>query len=303
MTRTPPRPLSMMNIKPRLSVIIPWCNRNELRTSLAGNEHWMKSDRIEVNIVNCGGDATQLQEIFGNTPEIPYKQIDVPAPKFNKSLALNLGLFASSAPTIFVMDADIILNCLPLTDLLPLVGKETFLTFDRVRESESSSPWWKFPDPQVNNRNDFIRSMKETHTLEFGWADGTTTQITSYRADICDNSRFGPGLLMADREHLVTIEGYNSDLRLWGWEDNDVELRLRHALSLKHAYFGEATHLTHGDETRNLEGKSLQQSDFENFATVCKRYSQGNFLGTYSSDVSAWWPRTKRLPNQELSET
>ena len=291
-----------MNPKPSLSAIVPWSNRDSLRTSLAGNERWMTSDLVEIVLINCGGDAQQLRTILDGFPRIPRKLIELPDRKFNKSLALNIGIYASSAPTIFVLDADVILQSHPLTELFPLIDDHTFLTLARVRESERSDPWWKLPDDQVTGENNFIQSMTETHSMDFRWADGTVTRINAYRADLCDESRAGPGLIMAKREHLMQIEGYNSNLELWGWEDNDVEVRLRRVLSLKHLDFGQAIHLTHGDELRRLNGMDLRQSDWENLVRVCKRYSQGNFLGTYSADVSTWWPRAKHLGRLRVSE-
>jgi len=290
-----------MTANPSLSVIVPWSNRDSLRDTLAGNQHWLTA--VEVIIVNCGGDAQQCHSILKDFTRIPAKLIEIPDCKFNKSLALNVGLHASGGHTVFVLDADVIIHSNPITELLPLVDDNTFLTVDRVRESEIEEPWWKLPDHQVAGENNFIQAMTETHSIEFRWADNTVTRINAYRANICDESRAGPGLIMAKREHLLRIEGYNSELQLWGWEDNDVDVRLRRALGLKHQDFGQALHLTHGNELRNLNGLDHRQSDFENLARVCKRYSQGNFMGTYSADIAGWWPRTKHLGSLPVAES
>jgi Glycosyl transferase family 2 len=292
-----------MTANPSLSVIVPWSNRDSLRDTLAGNQYWLTADDVEVILVNCGGDAQRFHSILKDSPHIPAKLIEIPACKFNKSLALNVGLYASAGHTVFVLDADVIVHSDPVAELLPLVDENTFLTLDRVRESEIDEPWWKLPDHQVAGENNFIQAMTETHSIEFRWADNTVTRINAYRANICDESRAGPGLIMAKREHLLRIEGYNSELQLWGWEDNDVDVRLRRALGLKHQDFGQALHLTHGNELRNLNGLDHRQSDFENLARVCRRYSQGNFMGTYSADIAAWWPRAKHLGSLRVSES
>jgi hypothetical protein len=292
-----------MTQKSRLSVVIPWSNRESLRDTLAGNQSWLASDDVELIIVNCGGDAQRLGSIVDDFQHVPMKLIEFPDRKFNKSLALNIGIHASSSHNVFVLDADVIVQSDPITELLPRVDHQTFLTFDRVRETEVDEPWWKLPDDQVGGENNFIQAMTETHTMEFRWADGTVTHINAYRANICDESRAGPGLIMAKREHLLRIEGYNSKLELWGWEDNDVEVRLRRVLSLKHQDFGHALHLTHGNELRNLDGLDHRRSDFENLARVCKRYSQGNFMGTYCADVETWWPRVRHLGRRRASES
>src|SRR5262249_47313127 len=131
------------------SVIVAWSNRDSLRDTLAGNQRWLMTDQVEIIIVNCGGDAERLRSIVNDFPRIPAKLIEVPDRKFNKSLALNIGLGASSGHTIFVLDADVILQSDPITELMPLVDDHTFITLDRVRESEIDEPWWKAPDDQV----------------------------------------------------------------------------------------------------------------------------------------------------------
>ncbi len=292
-----------MTANPSLSVIVPWSNRDSLRDMLAGNKYWLTADDVEVIIVNCGGGAQRLHFILKDFPDIPAKLIEIPDCTFNKSLALNIGLHASAGRTVFVLDADVIIQSNPVAELLPLVDDNTFLTLDRVRESEINEPWWKLPEHEVTGENNFIQDMTETHSIEFRWADNTVTRINAYRASICDESRAGPGLIMTRREHLLRIEGYNSELKLWGWEDNDVEVRLRRVLGLQHQDFGQALHLTHGNELRNLNGLDLRQSDFENLARVCKRYSHGNFMGTFSADIAAWWPRAKHLAILRVSES
>ncbi len=274
-----------------LSVIIPWSNRPDLQNALAGNESWLRSQSVEIIIVNCAGDRSTLERILHEKSFAPMTHVELPAPRFNRSLALNIGLYVSTAPTVFILDADIILQCDPLADLLPLVNAETYVAMEQVSESEPPSPWWKGAEP-LESSVSFIRSIKETRTFEFGWTDGTTTSITEFASNHCTGCRAITGLIMVDRDQLRAINGYNSSLELWGWEDNDVELRLAKAFSLNRLASGRAIHLSHSDTLRALGEKTVAQSNWDNLVAVCRQYSQGNFHGTYSSDVALWWPHT-----------
>jgi len=84
----------------------------------------------------------------------------------------------------------------------------------------------------------------------------------------------------------LEIGGFNSELQTWGWEDDDVLVRLQYVLNLRRVQKGEALHLTHGDDRRALGG-TRSQSDQLNFIRCCRNYNKGLFLGTYHADV-AW---------------
>src|SRR5206468_6073614 len=90
------------------------------------------------------------------------------------------------------------------------------------------------------------------------------------------------------KKHLLEIDGYNSDLEVWGWEDNDVQLRLKRVLSLRHVETGRALHLSHGDDKRSLKGMGRSESHVLNLGILCGRYSAGNFRGTYKRDLQVW---------------
>ena len=98
--------------------------------------------------------------------------------------------------------------------------------------------------------------------------------------------RAGPGILLAKKHDLLEVQGYNSNLETWGWEDDDILVRLQYALRLRRVQRGAALHLTHGDDRRALHGSGAR-SDRLNFLKCCRNYSNGLFLGTYCSDV-AW---------------
>jgi hypothetical protein len=83
----------------------------------------------------------------------------------------------------------------------------------------------------------------------------------------------------------LEIHGYSSELETWGWEDDDILVRVQYALGLRRIQKGAALHLTHGDDRRILRGPR-GQSDQLNFLKCCRNYNKGLFLGTYGSDVA-----------------
>ena len=95
-------------------------------------------------------------------------------------------------------------------------------------------------------------------------------------------------LLFARREHIIGIEGYHSQLERWGWEDDDIQFRLKRVLDLQHIEIGEGLHIRHGDDKRSLYGELAERSDWINFGACCARYARGDFRGTYSHDVATW---------------
>ena len=83
---------SMMKSKaPELSVIIPWSNRPEIKTTLDANGPLFGTRDVEVIVVNCGGDNSQLLELLRGPAVASLRCVELTATTFNKSLALNLG--------------------------------------------------------------------------------------------------------------------------------------------------------------------------------------------------------------------
>jgi hypothetical protein len=288
-----------MSHEPELSIVIPWRNRNEIALSLARNQHWLQSDAIEALVVNCSGDSEQLRGILIDFPALQVRQINVPAVKWNKPLAVNLGVFFSRAPTVFALDTDVFLKVNPLTELLPLIAENTFVTIARLYETEKAKPLWSVPTGQSSARNDFLKSIQVTNIMDFEWADGNRTRI-AVPGDLSGEWRTGVGQMMVRKANLLKIEGYNSELELWGWDDNDVELRLKRALGLEHIETSVAFHLTHGDKKRALQDTDpgidfRWATGFNNMIRTSRRYTADNFLGTYSSDISSWAHRTAEI--------
>ena len=257
-----------MRDKPPLSILIPWCERDELHRTLAANAPVFRVHDAEILVLNCGGSSERLRSLITASQATAIRQLDLSVPRFNKSLALNAGLAHARADTVFVLDADI-----ELSDPLPLeaLDERSFVTIESVHESV---PFEAKAAPSAKSA-----------FLELTFRGGVKIKHQLSVRDGLGNTRGGPGLLLAKKADLLHIHGYNSDLDSWGWEDDDVLVRLQYALGLRRVQSGAALHLTHGDDQRFLSG-SRSQSDQRNFIKCCRNYNNGLFLGSYPSDIA-----------------
>jgi hypothetical protein len=275
----------------KISVVIPWCNRNELALTLSRNRIWIDREDVEIVAINCGGDKHALREILSHSAIGNIRQVNITRERFNKALALNIGVHCSRAAHIFILDCDIVLSSNVIDSAIDAIQTRCFVTIQAVTDVHPECGC----DVDANDGNlkrimasGILSSIVTRSTVDFTFRDGSTVRLGEFTCNLADGSRSGEGLLLARKEHLVAINGYHSQLESWGWEDDDVQFRLKKLLGLRHVEIGEALHIRHGDDKRALYHESLQQSDWLNFCSCCDRYSRGDFQGTYANDVANW---------------
>lgn len=269
----------MTSTNPLLSIIISWCNRPEIKISLRANRRAFMEQDAEVLVVNCGGDAAQLAGAFAGLDLGRLRCVEVGCDAFNKSLALNLGVHAARGEKVLFLDSDVLLHDGFVTSALAALDDDSFVTADRLQEAQP-------------RRDDAENALEEfAHVVQFVTKDGRRAQVETNRVSFTDGSRSGVGLAVLARRHFLEVNGMNSDLEGWGWEDLDILLRLQFVSGLEHRRVGAATHLTHDDTKRNLGGQTQAALEQMNFATCITNYRAANFYGTYSEDVQAWGAR------------
>lgn len=271
-----------MSDKPSLSVLIPWYERDELEVTLAANGPFFRAQEAEVLILNCGGDSGRLQALIAASGVSSVRQLNISTPRFNKSLALNIGLSQSRSDIVLTLDADIVMldDSVRKTRMLPEDG--SFVTIEWVYESDPAATG-SLKHRDIGNTSTI--AVAPSAIFEFRFRGGTTVQHQLSRRDALGNRHATPGLLLAKKCELLQVQGYNSELEGWGWEDDDVLVRLQYAVGLRRVLRGAAFHLTHSDDRRILQG-SRKQSSQRNFLKCCRNYNHGLFLGTYGSDVT-----------------
>lgn len=269
----------MASTQPRLSVIIPWYNRPEIKVTLRANCRAFGEQDSEVIVVNCGGDGGQLDKACAGLDIGGLRRVEVKGDTFNKSLALNLGAYAARAERLVLLDADVMLHDVFITSALAALDETCFVTADRLHESR----------PRQDEGENALEEY--THVVRFIVKGGRRAEAETNRVRFTDGSRSGVGLVVLARRHFIEVGGMNSDLEGWGWEDIDFLLRLQFVSGLEHRRVGAATHLTHDDAKRNLGGQSQAALEQMNFAVCMTNYRAGNFYGSYPEDVRTWGER------------
>ncbi len=264
-------------MSPRLSVVIPWANRAELGRTLRSNCRELLAVGAELVVANCGGDPQLLAQCLAQAPELAPRVVHVET-SFNKALALNLGAAQANAKTLLFLDCDLELTAGTCSAALALVARDCAVTLDRVVESSAAAA------AQYPHLNAVV------HTTELEMADGRTIRIETNRQRLTERSRSAPGIVFLDREQFVAIDGMNSDLAGWGWEDLDLLLRLQLQAGARIERAGRATHLSHGDELRCIDGANRAGNEAMNAAMCLANYGLGHYYGTLSSDLERWAP-------------
>src|SRR5689334_21441189 len=75
----------------RLAVITAWRNRPELLATLNHNAIALR-DAASVTVVNCGGNRRRLRSLLQATSIPLVRVVHITARRFNKCLAINLGV-------------------------------------------------------------------------------------------------------------------------------------------------------------------------------------------------------------------
>jgi glycosyltransferase involved in cell wall biosynthesis len=263
----------MHTANPVLSFIVPWCDRPELRASLARNRAVFQRLDLEVVIVNIGGDQSLLEEIVVSSGIDRAEIINLGDVSFNKCLALNLGALCAKSPVIFLLDCDVVIQDDLVLSTLESLRPGTFLTVAKAYES----------DPQKHRQ--VIRgnhSLVEKRVItELTFANGNRADFEFW---ISRSGRSVCGLMAIYKSDYIEVNGSNAELTGWGFEDYDLQIRLQALLGLARFSVGTALHLTH--PCAGIEG--MMKSETLNIGRAYEQYAKGNYLGTYSADTLRW---------------
>jgi glycosyltransferase involved in cell wall biosynthesis len=265
----------------RITTIIPWSQRPELAETLRQNRPFFEAMRSEVVVVNCGGDSQALRQLLASRDLVRTSQIDLPATRFNRGLALNIGLHEALDGIVFLLDADILLTSNLRPHAETCVQRNCFAVLSGLTALPPRTP--RFTPPAGSFLQKIVADVHDS----YHWADGTVTKVLRARLDCGPDRRAAPGIMLVQKQHLLKAGGYRSDFVGWGWEDIDVQVRLsRLGVDCIHIN-EEIRHLEHGDDKRDLGGPMAEREN-ANRSRVWDAYCAGNFIGTYESDVAQW---------------
>ncbi|MCB1058482.1 MAG: glycosyltransferase [Acidobacteria bacterium] len=260
-----------------LSIIVSWRDRVELGRALPGLVGAAEAVAGDVTVVSYGGDPELLAGQLGQGAE-RVRVVDTGARRyFHKARAQNLGAGHTAHPYLFFCDCDIVLEPSVVAGLVARLEREdgTFATLAGVRESETNA-------------------RAAGHVTRFGYelrlrtADGRELHIVDHEEDADDGTRQAPGLLLVRRSDFLAVDGYNSRLHGWGWEDQDMIARLTLGAGLRRIEEGHALHLSHDDQARIGAYPPVQdrwESRDRMFRAALANYDRADFRGTYARDL------------------
>jgi hypothetical protein len=273
---------------PKLSVLVPWCDREELQECLERNSGWIEQNEAEVLVLNCGGNLDNFKKSARGQERNWLRPIHIPRAAFNKCLALNIGTMMGHSPVVLALDADTILASDVVARSLSFLSGPAFVTTEWLHETVPNPAFKKVVSSLQGIEDQGLVDVRYNTYAEFLYKDGSVISHRTFRQSQLTANRAGAGVLFVKKEHLLEVGGYNSELELWGWEDNDIAIRLRTVLDLEHLEIGDAIHMSHSDSKRALNGLARMETSLQNLARLCPRYSMKNFQGTYAADTSAW---------------
>lgn len=259
-----------------ISIVVSWCDRVELRLALPGLIASAQALGGDVTVVNYGGTPDLLEaQVAGFTSDL--RIVDVPPQTyFNKARAQNLGAAHTSHPLLFFCDCDILIEPDTLAGLVDRVDGAPghFATLAGVTETETNA-------------------RGGGHVTCFGYellirtADGRELRIVDNEEDAEDGTRQAPGLLVVHRSDFLAVDGYNSQLHGWGWEDQDMIARLTLGGGCTRIIDGHVLHVSHDDEARvaRYPISDRWESRDKMFRQALANYDDANFRGTYPADV------------------
>jgi hypothetical protein len=260
-----------------LSIVVTWRDRVELREALPGLIASARAVGGDLTLVNFSGDVRLLASQLGDSARA-LQVVQISGQRyFNKACAQNLGAANTRQPLLFFCDCDIVLEPQVIQRLVGQLYERpgTFATLAGVRES------------QVNSRGG-------RHVVCFGYelrirtADGRSLRIVDNEEDAEEGTRQAPGLLMVRREDFLRINGYNSRLHGWGWEDQDMISRLTLGAGLERISEGRAIHISHDDQARvgHYPISDRWESRDRMFRQALANYDRGDFQGTFEKDAA-----------------
>jgi len=258
-----------------LSIIVTWRNREELQEALKSFEETVDHFKGELILVNFDGDNDLfLEQVAPYEPFFRVVRV-FDQVHFHKTMAANLGASFAKFDTLFFCDCDILLDPYELQLLYDAISsqEDSFGTLSGVTETK-------------------VNSIGGKHVTNFGYelrirtADKRVLKIVDQEEDANNGYRNAPGLLMVKKQDFLKINGYNSELIGWGWEDQDMIGRLTLGAGLHRILSGHAKHISHDDVSRTGQypEKNRWLSRDKMFRQALSNYDNNKFSGTYSFD-------------------
>jgi glycosyltransferase involved in cell wall biosynthesis len=122
-----------------ISVIIPWCNRQTIATTARLNLPFFQNK--EIIVVNFGGNKNDIISAFSklDIDDISIIHVDNDDGQFNKSMAINIGIWQAQGSYIFILDEDIRICSFDIEEALSWIERQCVVTLGYVVDELGSS--------------------------------------------------------------------------------------------------------------------------------------------------------------------
>jgi glycosyltransferase involved in cell wall biosynthesis len=251
-----------------VTVVIPWYNRRELATSLRDNVRLLRTGHREIVIVNCGGDRDLLARLVVRAAPAHLTVAHVDRARFNKGLALNVGVSLARGRVVSCLDSDVILQPASFAKAAVIADAGGIAIVKEIRETRGTA----------TTRGELARI---SHVVRLEARGGRQCEVETGSVNLRRGTRSAPGLITLRRADFLAVGGMNSRLTGWGWEDLDLLVRLQLELGKRSTSVGTAIHLTHGWSVRSTYNEP------RNRHAAFANYDAGRWRGSYAADVRA----------------
>jgi predicted glycosyltransferase involved in capsule biosynthesis len=242
-----------------LEVLIPVKGRDTIAQTV---KSLIKSNLIDLITIITGDPPSLISEVTRNHSKV--RLIDFSKYPFHKSFYLNMGIEQSLGDIILISDADIIWN-LATIEQLSDHSRQNVNQIVHVANVEESQP-----------QNYALKRPRLTPIITQNAPQDFTLKIA---ADSLSSERPGCGLICTHRQTLLHLGGYNSDLKGWGWEDQDLLIRAQ-LLGYQIMKLGSVLHLSHPESLRNPSGENPLLTRDLNIRRSCQAIARGKRQGS-----------------------
>ncbi|WP_069789479.1 galactosyltransferase-related protein [Cyanobacterium sp. IPPAS B-1200] len=249
-----------------LEVLIPLKQRVSINKTILS---LLEIKEISLITILSGDIKSNIDDKIKNNSKL--RIINCSQYPFSKTTYLNYGIKNSVGDILLMSDADIIWNQNTITSIYTTINnnlhKSLIVYIQEVKETDIDNNALKRP------------RLKPTVTKV-----GNKIHINIVK-ELSPLKRPGCGLICATKNNLLSLGGYNEQLKEWGWEDQDLLIRAN-ILGYAIKSMGAVSHQSHGDDVRNLSQKSLLITRNRNIAISNQMILARKFYGSLREEIA-----------------
>lgn len=255
-----------------ISFVMPWFERPQIAECLKKNSTFLRQPGRNLVIVTSNSlrDAVIRHLSLASVQRCRLVLL-LHAPEFNKSRWLNIAVSHVETELLCLLDADIVLSEAFVAQALDTMTNGVFI---RLESAEESMPR---QHRQVLHRSSGL--LERRHTTKCTFVNGRTASLEYFQTQ---TGRSLSGLLVLRRADYIRVGGSDGELKGWGFEDEDLQIRLQVEGGLCPITQGSALHLTHPEHIPS----DWHETNKQNLTVALGKYSRGEYLGSYLTDIS-----------------